>query len=531
MATLASNVSWGSSPTITFDFSYSTKREGTSQYYMITVTCDPLTGSSYFGYPIYVDVKLDGVSAGKVNLKSYSESQWSSAISYSTGWVEFPNKTSGTTSLAIRIYSGSGSTRDTTYSYTLPVDPAVSTITATDANIESTSVITIAKYDANFTTTVSYKAAGQSNFTPIWEKEAHTSYGWTIPSSLYSLIPNAKEIEVTLQCETYNGSTLMGTETCTLTATANLTKCAPGVSINARDINMESKTLTGNNKFIINGISDLRVETAAEAKNSATITSIAVYCGGSVKNGTDVTFNGADSAAVHVIVTDSRGFSTKLYDQSLKLINYITPTITHTITRDTPTGNTVTVSVKGLWFNGSFGAATNTIQLKVAYKRDGEGSYSAPYDMTVTKGANDYTATINLSGLDYTNAYRFQIRLYDSVYKDGKEVSDIYLSKGIPVFDWGENDFRFNVPVQFLDQAIFKTQTVHFKGDANEVTYNAILRTTTGATNCPSDNGFLIAFAPVPGQVIFQIGCDFKAASIKCRTYWYGTWNDWKTFS
>lgn len=454
MATLATDVKWGSSPTNTFDFSYEKKREGSVQYYQIKVSCDPCSGASYFGYPIYLEIKLDGTTAVTHTLKNASPSQWSSAITYTTGWLAVKNKTDGTTALAIRIYSGMGSVRNTTYSYTLEIDPAASKIGATDANIESVSTISLAQYDAGFTTTVSYKAAGQDKFTAIWTKQKHTSYAWTIPSSLYALIPNAKKIEITLQCQTYSVNTLIGTETTTLTAYASESKCKPTVSVSCEDVNAESIALTGNKKHIVLGISNLKVVTTATANNGASISSVKAYCGSKALSGTNVTFSGASGSEVYVIVTDSRGFSTRVDDESLTFKNYIIPTIVPTITRDTPTGDTVTVSVKGLWFNGSFGAVTNTLRVRVTYKVDGASSYGGYSDLTIIKGTNEYTATANLSGIDYTKAYRFQIRLDDEVYnlnkgyRDSKYVTNILLSKGIPVFDWGEDDFAFHVPVR-----------------------------------------------------------------------------------
>ena len=447
MATLASNVTWGSGPTNTFNFSYEKKREGATQYYKITVSCNPCTGASYFGYPIYLEIKLAGSTAATHTLKAASPSQWSSALTYTTDWLAVQNKTDGTTALAIRIYSGLGSSRNTTYSYSLAVDPAASKIGATDANIESSSVISITRYSSNFTTTVSYKADGQSSYTTIWEKQNYITYAWTVPSSLYSLIPKAKEIKISLECKTYSGGSLIGTEYATLTAKASESLCKPTVSVSSEDINTGSIALTGNKKTIVNGISKLRVNTTATANKSATISNITVYCGGESLSGSSVTFYGAASNSVYVIVTDSRGFSTRVDDKTLTFVNYIIPTITPTITRDTPTGDTVTVYVKGLCFNGSFGSVTNTLKVSVSYKVDGASSYGSEKEMTVTKGSNEYTATIKLSGLAYTNAYRFQILLKDSVYSSGKAVTDIYLSKGIPVFDWGENDFAFNVPV------------------------------------------------------------------------------------
>lgn len=455
MATLASNVKWGSSPTNTFDFSYEKKRDGAIQYYKVTVSCDPCTGASYFGYPIYLQIKLDGTKKASKTLKAASPSQWSSALSYTTGWLEVPNKTDGSTALAIRIYSGLGSSRDKTYSYTLPIDPAASKISATDANIESASTISITKYDADFTTTVSYKAAGQSGYTAIWTKQTHTSYGWTVPKSLYALIPNDKEIEIELQCQTYSGSTLVGTETCTMTATTSESKCKPGVSVTAVDTNTNTIALTGSNKKIIKGFSNVKVTTTATDKNSATISSVSVTCGSAKKTGTSVTFSKAESATIKSTVKDSRGYSNSATASGMTLIDYIVPTITATVTRESPTSDKVNISVKGNWFNGSFGSVTNTLKVQVRYKPKIQADYtdSDKYvDMTVTKSGNTYTAKLSLTGLVYTSAYSIRIIVSDAVHVyDGPLSEPVYrnteISKGVPVFDWGEDDFRFNVPV------------------------------------------------------------------------------------
>ena len=462
MATIASNVLWSSAaPSIYFDFSYEKKREGSIQYYKITVSCDPVSGGSYFGYPINLKIKLDGTAVDLKILKAASPSQWTSAISYTTGWLAVANKTKGTTALAIQIYSGSGSTRNTTFNYTLAIDPAASRISATDANIESASTISITKYDTNFTTTVSYKATGQSSYTTIWTKEKHTSYGWTVPSSLYALIPKAKTIDITLQCQTYSGSTLIGTETCTMTATASESKCQPSVSVTAVDTNANTIALTGSNQNIVKGFSNVQVTTTATAKNSATISSVSVTCGSAKKTGTSVTFEKAESATITVTVTDGRGYSNSATASGLTLVNYIIPTIVESISRESPTSDVVNISVTGKWFNGNFGSVTNSIRAQVRHKPKNQSEYtdSDVYrTMTVTTSGNTYTATLALTGLDYTQAYNIRIRVSDAVrVYDGPLGEPVYrnteISKGIPIFDWGENDFRFNVPVSLLESA------------------------------------------------------------------------------
>lgn len=115
-------VNWGSGPVIPVTVSYDYQRAGTTMQYRIRVSLAAITGGSYFGYPIYLGLTLDGSAVvGGYTVKAASPSQWSSAITYDSGWVNVYGKTSGTTALRVHLYSGSGSSRDNTYAYALPV--------------------------------------------------------------------------------------------------------------------------------------------------------------------------------------------------------------------------------------------------------------------------------------------------------------------------------------------------------------------------------------------------------------------------
>lgn len=50
---------------------------------------------------------------------------------------------------------------------------------------------------------------------------------------------------------------------------------------------------------------------------------------------------------------------------------------------------------------------------------------------------------------DYQKAYTFQVRAIDGTASVtlSTAVVEYIVQKGTPVFDWGENDFKFNVPV------------------------------------------------------------------------------------
>lgn len=411
------------------------------------------------------------------------------------------------------------------FSVTLTTIPRKSSVRATDANIESATTITINRASSSFTHTLTYSFGGLTG--TIASKTSNTSVGWTVPASFYAKIPNNTSGECEITCVTYSGSTEIGSDTCKFTAIADKSKCSPSVTISAVDANSKTIALTGNNKRIVKGVSDVKVTTTATARNSASIKSINVYCGGIQKTGASVTFSGAESNIVYAIVTDSRGYETRVDDKELTLINYVTPTIVPTITRDTPTGDTVTVQAKGLWFNGSFGSVTNTIRVSVSYRIDGTSTTVAPRDMTVTKSGNGYTATTNFTGMDYQKAYRFEITLYDSVYTDGKKASNIFLSKGVPVFDWGEGDFQFNVPV-FMKGNHYKLEGA----DINNLPPGAFCITSAYPIDTGVGKIYSGAFLNIPYIETFschvQIILPADNSGVYMRHEWFNSWGAWK---
>lgn len=439
MATIASNVQWGSSPNTYFDFSYEKKREGSTQYYKVTVSCDPITGGSYFGYPIYVQISLDGAVKTSYTLKNASPSQWSSAISNTTGWLSVSNKTTGTTALKIRIYSGSGSSRDTTYSYSLAIDPAASTISCTKADIESYPTITINKASTNFTHTITYSFMGLSG--TIAEKTSATKItSWQIPAAFYAKIPNAKTGSGILTCVTYNGSTKIGTSECKLDVTTNGEKCKPSVSGTVVDINDATYHLTGNDNNLI------RYHSTAKCTINVTLNKSA----GSIKartiNNTAIA-EGKNTLEIPNVETGVFEFwakDSREYPNSDKETKYLIPYVKLTANveghRTDPTSGNATLSIKGNYFAGDFGAFYNELTVKY---RIGNGDY-IQVTPTIDETKNEYSVTVPLSGLVYTQSFTIEVEVKDELETVTKTVT---IPKGIPVFDWGEDDFSFNVPV------------------------------------------------------------------------------------
>ena len=103
-----------------------------------------------------------------------------------------------------------------------------------------------------------------------------------------------------------------------------------------------------------------------------------------------------------------------------------------------PTDGTARLSLKGNYFNKSFGAKSNSLQ--ITYQVDS----GELIDVVATLDDNTYKATVDLTGFDYTRSFAFTITVMDELDTVTKPLT---LQPGIPVFDWGQKDFAFHVPV------------------------------------------------------------------------------------
>lgn len=319
--------------------------------------------------------------------------------------------------------------------FTLDTIPRASSISCTTANIESNPTITISRAYSSFTHTITYNFGSLSG-TIATKTSATSITNWTIPSSFYGQIPNAKDGWGTLTCDTYNGNTHIGTSLTSFTVTTDESKCKPTVKGTVVDTNPTTLALTGNKDILVRYCSTAQCTLSATLNKSAgritdkTINNNAI-------TGDTLTIPNVETSTFDFYAKDSRGYPNT--DKVIKsLVAYIPLTNDATIYRDDPTSGKATLKIEGNYFADSFGAKSNT--LTIIY-RQGDG---ADIPVTPTIKDNKYSATVSLTGLDYTKAFNFDVVVSDAVTTIPKPLT---LQKGIPVFDWGEDDFNFNVPV------------------------------------------------------------------------------------
>lgn len=212
------------------------------------------------------------------------------------------------------------------------------------------------------------------------------------------------------------------------------------------DSNSATIALTGSNARMVKYFSNAQYSVGAQAVKEATLTGVKVSCGGKSATSANGTLTAIESGDFVFSATDSRGNTTT---QTVKktIVNYIK--LTCNCEASTPTAQgSMTLTIKGNYFNNGFGAKANT--LTVSYRtKVNEGSYGEWTTATTTLSGNTYSAKITLNGLDYQSKYTFQAKAVDTLMTVSSAEKSV---KTTPVFDWSKDDFRHNTNVVIAKQ-------------------------------------------------------------------------------
>lgn len=334
--TALDSIQWGGTPRIGVRFGYDSRRSGSAMQYRIYVTVEPLTGASYFGYPIYLSVYVDGscVSSG-YTLKAASPNRWSSSIEYDSGWVTAAGA-SGSAPLTIRLYSGSGSTRDDSYGYALPVERAESigdfSLTAGDAVVGQTGTLTITRpgYGYSFVCTYALGTASGSigDLRTVSSSSGRVVYQWTVPESLAHQITTSTWASGTVTVKVYSGGTLVGTLRAPFTAYVS-ESMRPVASLQVSVVNDDAAVRDWG--LCIQGVSRLEYTVTASGQGGASIRTCRFRFGGQELAGSSGTTGliGVSGILVPTVtVTDSRGRSVTVQGEAVTVWEYHPPVIT-----------------------------------------------------------------------------------------------------------------------------------------------------------------------------------------------------------
>lgn len=460
MATLNQPFSLGSSKGMTGQITVTQVMDVQTNKSQVSIKLE-FKNTSYYGHRYYLDGSISVDGSPIVNMSSSAgghsvyiqkkDTFYEVGSSPYTTTVSHRADGSKTITIAVSIKgienngsASNGFSISKSTSVVLNTIPRASTIGATDANIGSVSMIAVNRKSTTYTHSIHFTFGEESGYIAadgsISAEEVKmdaTSIAFTVPSSFYAQIPNKKSAACTLTCKTYSSSTQIGNnQTATFVVTAAEALSAPQVSGTVEDINPTTLALTGDASKFIRYYSEALCTIAATARDEASIKTKIID--GTVVEGNTHTISGISKDSVAFSATDSRGYTTSA-TIPVNLIPYIQLTCVASGKRKNPTDGTAEITVKGNYYNGSLGGTDNALTLQY---RNGNGELQTA--ATVISG-NTYTATIALEGLTYTESFTFTVTATDKVTSATQIVT---IGKGIPVFDWGENDFRFHVPIQ-----------------------------------------------------------------------------------
>lgn len=328
--------------------------------------------------------------------------------------------------------------------FTLSTIPRKSPISASDGLIEGTSTINITSASSGFKHSVALSWQGIE--TQILNNVAGGIHIYTIPSSFYEKIPDQPSATGTLYCNTYNSNgQFIGQTTTSIKISADYERCKPDIDGTLIDVNPITLDLTGDENSFIKGFSTAKVTINAEPKNNATIKTYRIDNVEIEGNSKEFPNNIALQYIIEAI--DSRGFSnTKTIYPLEGTIAYIPLSVSATFFRPQPTTGEVDITYSGNYYDGNFGAKTNDLLITWKYKEKGQDDWITGGQLSPTIDENVIVATTTNLGriFDYQKSYTFRLSAVDKLSNISVEID---VSKGIPVFWWGE-DF-FNVEADF----------------------------------------------------------------------------------
>lgn len=382
--------------------------------------------------------------------------------------IQVPHCSDGTSKLRLYFYfagySGTSFTSATTNGIvTLETIPRANKITVIGVNIgEGTSII-INKTSPSFTTTLSYRAKKEDNTWTSWDNglivtktSTDGAYGWTVPTSLYSLCPNNRTILCEFKGETYNGNTKIGETTTTATFTANIYPTINDITAVTTDTLTTDLTNDNTNKTVIKGVSTLSITVSATAGTGASMASYTIDGVNQTSNTRSITNASSDTYSVSAY--DTRGEPPTTQNVQMTFVDYVPLSINATISRNTPTDGKVNISFSGNYFNNAFGedGEDNTLTIEYRYKESTSNTWEDWVDISneASISGNTYTATdIEVSNITYTNIYNFEIRATDEV--GTKTITGITIPKGEPVYWWDDDGIYVNGSLKINDLNVY----------------------------------------------------------------------------
>ena len=379
--------------------------------------------------------------------------------------------------------------------WTPPTIPRSASVTGTSSEIGAKTTITIARLTTNFKYNLRYSIkddAGTEHTDTIATGINQDSYEWTVPEIFYQYWTKGAKKFCTIYCDTYNGNSLIGTKSTNIQILINTNTKPDITNYNFRDMNSKTVALTNDNGKMVQGYSVGHLSFTATLNYYSKVDKVVDGDGNPVdyeivsnteqKQVISIEKDYTDFSVVHQIwVWDGRGVVGRIglrtqnmatFPPAVKTIvyervDYIPLTLSMTAKRPSATTGEIAVAFSGNYFNSSFGAVTNTLELSWKYRQKGVeiwtdgGTFTKDTDYEITGNTFNSKGAISLGNIfDYRNIY--EIAIY---YKD--KLIDTYTTKtvtrGLPIFWWNKDGVYDGNNKKFLVEGDVKTPVVNDK--------------------------------------------------------------------
>lgn len=294
------------------------------------------------------------------------------------------------------------------FTWKLPTIPRASDVSApSSANFGATITITHARKSSGFTITLRYKLGNASG--TIADKVSRDSTSWAIPNTLMNQIPNATSGTLTIYCDTYSGSTKIGTKSTTIKV--NVPSSIVPTFSGLRHEEQNSAVASLNLGKYIQGLSRIKLTIAgASGAYGSTIKSYRIEFEGKAYTSSSTTVVPAKTGSLtaKATITDSRGRSASK-TVTINVLAYAPPKlITYSARRIDGTNIRVNYGMIVKQLEGK-----NTCTVTIKTKERGQTYWTTARTVDIELTSEEITGTSTLQNYDITKSFDVRIEIKD----------------------------------------------------------------------------------------------------------------------
>lgn len=385
---------------------------------------------------------------------------------------------------------------------TLDTIPRASDVSISSATIAcgSSATITVSRKVSSFTHTVQI-LDGSTVIETFVTKGTGTTFTFSPTNATYAPL-NIKGTSkaLTLACHTYNGSTLIGTKTVSITVTFLASDLAPTISlsnpIKADDVvpsswniwvqNQSKVTIDSNVTYKYNATGTVTISGGGYSSTTGSLTTGLLNTSGQIE------FTGS--------VTDSRGKTATAGSKTINVVAWSTPALSDIVCKRVDSSGQEAIEGTNLLVSGNSSFAScngkNAAIVKIYSKEYGSSVWGLVYSANASQGS--FVSSI-IAGYNTSKAYDIKVEISDtfktSSYEDTLSSSryTLCLRHGGTGIAFGksaefDNLIEFDIPIQVNKTSEFKDQ-ISIKHQEAEEEYQGVIIDNATSIAAKDTNG------------------------------------------